>query len=112
MMIVHDILSKTNLTTSQNSSSPSMSTQVKSQSTKVHQGLLETLQNEMKKRILFLDGAMGTSIQKFDLNEPDFRGKEFADVKALLKGNNELLNITRPDVIRSVYKVPPVSYFL
>ena len=79
-------------------------------SAKVHKGLLETLRNEMKNRILFLDGAMGTSIQKFDLEEQDFRGTEFKNVKALLKGNNELLNITRPDVIRSVYKV--ISLFL
>ena len=63
-----------------------------------------TLQDIIKERILILDGAMGTMIQQEDLTERDFRGTRFKDVPGLLKGNNDILNITRPDVIRSIHK--------
>ena len=53
-------------------------------------------------RILILDGAMGTEIQKFRLVEADYRGTRFADWPKELKGNNDLLNLTRPDVIRTL----------
>lgn len=55
-------------------------------------------------RILFLDGAMGTMIQQHDLTEEDFRDASFADVKGDLKGNNDLLSITRPDIIESIHR--------
>ena len=58
----------------------------------------------LEKRILVLDGAMGTMIQRFDLTEKDFRGKEFASHSCDLKGNNDLLSITRPDIIKSIHK--------
>ena len=54
----------------------------------------------LEKRILVLDGAMGTMIQRFDLTEKDFRGKEFASHSCDLKGNNDLLSITRPYIIK------------
>ena len=57
-----------------------------------------------KERILILDGAMGTEIQKFNLTEEDFRGDRFLDLSGQMKGNNDMLNITRPDVISSIYR--------
>ena len=54
----------------------------------------------LNERILILDGGMGTMIQSFKLNEQDYRGERFADFPGQLKGNNDLLCITRPDVIR------------
>jgi len=57
----------------------------------------------LKTRILVLDGAMGTMIQRYKLKEEDFRGDRFRDSTILLKGNNDLLNITRPDIIEAVH---------
>lgn len=57
----------------------------------------------VRERILILDGAMGTMIQRYSLTEEDFRGERFAAVSGLLKGNNDLLCITRPDVIREIH---------
>jgi 5-methyltetrahydrofolate--homocysteine methyltransferase len=57
----------------------------------------------IKKRILILDGAMGTMIQRYNLTESDFRGERFADVQGQLKGNNDLLCLTRPDVIADIH---------
>jgi 5-methyltetrahydrofolate--homocysteine methyltransferase len=54
-------------------------------------------------RILVIDGAMGTMIQRHKLTEADFRGERFKDWPRDLKGNNDLLSITRPDVIRSIH---------
>lgn len=56
-----------------------------------------------KERILILDGAMGTMIQQYKLSEEDYRGKQFADHLADVKGNNELLSLTRPDIIRDIH---------
>ena len=58
----------------------------------------------LKKRILVLDGAMGTMIQRKGLSEEEFRGSQFADHPFELKGDNDLLSITQPDVIRSIHK--------
>ena len=58
----------------------------------------------LAERILCLDGAMGTMIQSYKLSEKDFRGSRFADHPVDLKGNNDLLNLTRPDVITSVHE--------
>lgn len=55
------------------------------------------------KRILILDGAMGTMIQQHNLQEADFRGEHFADHACDLKGNNDLLVLTRPDIIRDIH---------
>lgn len=62
---------------------------------------LESIAN---KRVLILDGAMGTQIQNLKFEEDDFRGSQFSDWKALLKGCNDLLNLTQPDAIRSIHK--------
>ena len=59
--------------------------------------------NEIKNRILVLDGAMGTMIQRYKLEESDFRGERFKDWSHDLKGNNDLLSITRPDIIRDIH---------
>ncbi|MGE0562709.1 MAG: methionine synthase [Flavobacteriales bacterium] len=59
--------------------------------------------DELNKRILVLDGAMGTMIQRYKLTEEDFRGNDFTDSKVLLKGNNDLLSITRPDIIKTIH---------
>lgn len=58
----------------------------------------------LQDRIYILDGATGTALQQFRLTETDFRGKEFAHHPIPLKGNNDVLNITRPDVIRQVHQ--------
>ena len=57
-----------------------------------------------KKRIVFLDGAMGTMIQRHSLEEEDFRGDLFSDHPLDLKGNNDLLSLTRPDVIYEIHR--------
>ncbi|PIX02051.1 MAG: methionine synthase, partial [Hydrogenophilales bacterium CG_4_8_14_3_um_filter_62_83] len=56
-----------------------------------------------QKRILILDGAMGTMIQRHGLAEADYRGARFADWTRDLRGNNDLLTLTRPDVIREIH---------
>jgi len=58
----------------------------------------------LKKRILILDGAMGTMIQKHRLQEADFRGERFKDHTKLQKGNNDLLSVTKPELIKSIHK--------
>ena len=58
----------------------------------------------MKQRIAILDGAMGTMIQRYKLGEADFRGARFADHPKDLKGNNDLLVLTRPDVILEIHE--------
>ncbi|MCB0726546.1 MAG: methionine synthase [Ignavibacteriae bacterium] len=58
----------------------------------------------LKDRILILDGAMGTMIQRHKLEEEDFRGERFKDHKHSLKGNNDLLSITRPDIIKDIHR--------
>jgi 5-methyltetrahydrofolate--homocysteine methyltransferase len=61
------------------------------------------IREELQKRILVIDGAMGTMIQRYQLTEEDFRGERFKDHPSDLKGNNDLLNITRPDVIKAIH---------
>ena len=58
----------------------------------------------LPQRIVIIDGAMGTMIQRFKLTEADYRGERFKDHPKDLKGNNELLQFTRPDVIRSIHE--------
>ncbi len=62
--------------------------------------LLESL---LAERILFLDGAMGTMVQRHKLEEPDYRGERFKDWPSDVKGNNDLLVLTKPEVIRSIH---------
>jgi 5-methyltetrahydrofolate--homocysteine methyltransferase len=58
----------------------------------------------LKERILILDGAMGTMIQRHPLEEADFRGEKFKDHGYSLKGNNDLLSITRPEIIKDIHR--------
>ena len=58
----------------------------------------------LKNRILVLDGAMGTMIQRYKLTEEDFKGEQFKNHTSDLKGNNDLLSITRPDIIKAIHK--------
>jgi 5-methyltetrahydrofolate--homocysteine methyltransferase len=64
----------------------------------------KTLRELISERILILDGAMGTMIQQYNLSEEDFRGKQFAGIPGLMKGNNDLLCLTRPDVVRDIHQ--------
>ena len=64
---------------------------------------IKSLKRALDERILVLDGAMGTMIQSFGLSEDDFRGERFADWSRDLKGNNDLLSITRPEIIRDIH---------
>ncbi|MEQ8302643.1 MAG: homocysteine S-methyltransferase family protein [Cyclobacteriaceae bacterium] len=61
------------------------------------------IQELLRERILVLDGAMGTMIQRHKLEEEDFRGTRFKDHKHPLKGNNDLLSIVRPDIIKDIH---------
>ena len=63
-----------------------------------------TIQQLTDQRILILDGAMGTMIQRYRLSETDFRGERFKDIAGQLKGCNDLLNLTRPDVIEDIHR--------
>ena len=65
--------------------------------------LMADIYKDLEKRILVLDGAMGTMIQRYNLSEEDFRGERFKDHSHLLKGNNDLLSITRPDIIKAIH---------
>ncbi|MCC6815128.1 MAG: methionine synthase [Saprospiraceae bacterium] len=64
----------------------------------------QSLEQLAQDRILILDGAMGTMIQKYQLTEQDFRGTRFSHSTIDLKGNNELLSISRPDIITEIHK--------
>ena len=76
----------------------------------------------VRERILILDGAMGTMIQQYNLTEEDFRGERFSQILGQMKGNNDLLCLTRPDVTftasiwrqvqilsKQIHSVPPAS---
>ncbi len=63
----------------------------------------QSIQDLLKQRIVILDGAMGTMIQDQRLGEKDFRGDEFADHHSDVKGNNDLLNLSRPDIIEAIH---------
>lgn len=64
----------------------------------------EKIKSLLEEKILILDGAMGTMIQRHDLSEADFRGERFKDHTHSLKGNNDLLSITRPDIIKEIHR--------
>ncbi len=65
---------------------------------------LKELQEILRKRILVLDGAMGTMIQRYNLSDDDFRGEKFKDHPKDLKGNNDLLSITQPEKIKNIHR--------
>ena len=68
---------------------------------------LDYLKDQLRKRVVILDGAMGTNIQKFRLGEEDYRGERFADAARYpndLKNNNDLLVLTRPDIILDIHR--------
>lgn len=62
------------------------------------------IREELKKRILIIDGAMGTMIQRYKLTEADYRGERFKDWHCDVKGNNDLLSITQPQIITEIHK--------
>ena len=65
---------------------------------------IDTLHAAIKERILFLDGAMGTVIQQYKLVEGDYRGQRLAAIEQDQMGNNDILNLTRPDIIRDIHR--------
>ncbi len=65
---------------------------------------MSTIEQELEKRVLVIDGAMGSMIQQYKLEEKDFRGKRFADWHKDLQGNNDLLSITQPQIIKTIHK--------
>ena len=62
------------------------------------------LNDIIRERVLVLDGAMGTMIQSYGLTEEDFRGERFGSFKGQMKGNNDVLNLTRPDVVADIHR--------
>lgn len=62
-----------------------------------------TLRKLLQERILFIDGAMGTMIQRYELEEEDFRGERFKDHPTSVKGNNDLLSLTQPHIIQEIH---------
>ena len=69
----------------------------------VTRNMFEILQNILQQRILMLDGGMGTMVQRYKLKEEDFRGERWKNHKSDLKGDNDLLVVTRPDVIEAIH---------
>src|SRR6188508_3503483 len=65
---------------------------------------MKTIQDCLNERILIIDGAMGTMIQRHRLSEADFRGERFKDWPKDLKGNNDVLSITQPGIIMGIHK--------
>jgi 5-methyltetrahydrofolate--homocysteine methyltransferase len=64
----------------------------------------QLLKQQLAQRILFLDGAMGTMIQGYKLDEKDYRGTRFSQWESDLKGNNDLLCLTQPDIIKAIHR--------
>jgi 5-methyltetrahydrofolate--homocysteine methyltransferase len=67
--------------------------------------IMSDIKQEIQKRILVLDGAMGTMLQRYKFTEEDFRGERFKDYPTLLKGNNDLLSLTQPEAIAEVHRL-------
>ena len=63
----------------------------------------EQIKQLMAERILILDGAMGTMIQSYNLEEEDYRAQRFSEHPCDVKGNNDLLSLTRPDIIKAIH---------
>ena len=64
---------------------------------------MSNIYNELQKRILILDGAMGTMLQDYNFSEEDYRGERFKDYPTPLKGNNDLLSLTQPEAIAEIH---------
>ena len=69
----------------------------------MHKNRTALLEQQLQQRILILDGAMGTMIQRYKLEEKDYRGERFADYAHDVKGNNDLLALTQPQIIRAIH---------
>lgn len=65
---------------------------------------MKTIRDLLNERILVIDGAMGTMIQRYKLEEKDYRGERFKDWPSDLKGNNDLLCLTRPDIVKAIHR--------
>jgi 5-methyltetrahydrofolate--homocysteine methyltransferase len=65
---------------------------------------MENIKSALEHRILIIDGAMGTMIQRYNLTEADYRGERFKDWPSDVKGNNDLLSLTRPDIIKAIHR--------
>src|SRR5512135_2868958 len=65
---------------------------------------MSPIESALASRILIIDGAMGTMIQRYKLEEADYRGERFKDWPSDLKGNNDLLSLTRPEIIRAIHR--------
>ena len=81
-----------------------MNTRHPSGNSDTESALESRLRELLTRRILMLDGAMGTMIQRYKLSEADFRGERFADHPVDVRGNNDLLSLTRPDVVREIHQ--------
>ena len=64
---------------------------------------MSDIKKELQKRVLVMDGAMGTMIQRYKLDENGYRGTRFKDWKSDLKGNNDLLVLSRPEIILAIH---------
>lgn len=71
--------------------------------TELNKMIMSRIKEELKKRILVLDGAMGTMLQRYGFSEEDFRGERFTHLEQSQKGNNDLLSLTQPDAIAEVH---------
>ena len=65
---------------------------------------IQALKDALSKRVLIIDGAMGSMIQGYKLEEADYRGERFADYHKDIKGNNDLLSITKPNVVKEIHQ--------
>ncbi len=70
---------------------------------------MSNIESALESRILIIDGAMGTMIQRYKLEEADYRGERFKDWPSDVKGNNDLLSLTRPDIIKAIHQRIPGS---
>ena len=66
---------------------------------------MKTIQDLVRQRILILDGALGTMIQKYNLTEEEFRGERFVEQSGQMKGNNDLLCLTAPHIIQDIHRI-------
>ena len=85
-----------------------MTESAKHQLTDTRQQRIARLRENLTQRIHVLDGGMGTLIQSHRLEEKDYRGERFADIPQEVKGNNDLLVITQPDIIAGIHR----QYFM
>src|SRR6476661_11082532 len=65
---------------------------------------MHLIEQQLQKRILIIDGAMGTMVQRHKLEEADYRGERFKDYHLDVKGNNDMLCLTQPDIIKGIHK--------